>query len=69
MKWYKKEVTMGMFMKLMIVLNIFFLWTCFRYAYISDMIEEEETAYIQYLEERVELQKEIIRLYGVLYEE
>lgn len=65
-KWYEKEVKWGFFVKFMITLNILCLCICFRFAYISDIIEEDEEEYIQYLETRVELQSELLEAYRKL---
>lgn len=67
MKWWNKQVTWGILVKFMITLNLVALAICWRFAYIGDIIDKEEREYYQYLEERVELQKEIIELYRNLY--
>lgn len=62
MKWYQKEVTWGILVKFMIVLNLVVLAICWRFAYIGDIIDKEEQEYYQYLEERIKLQSELIEL-------
>lgn len=67
MKWWNKPVTWGILVKFMITLNLVALAICWRFAYIDDIIDKEEQEYYQYLEERVELQQEIIELYHKIY--
>lgn len=62
MRWYQKEVTWGILLKFMIVLNLVVLAICWRFAYIGDIIDKEQQEYYEYLENRVELQSEIIEL-------
>lgn len=67
MKWWNKPVTWNILVKFMITLNIVALAICWRFSYIGDIINKEEQEYYQYLEERVELQQEIIELYHKIY--
>ena len=67
MKWWNKPVTWGILVKFMITLNLIALAICWCFAYIGDIINKEEQEYYQYLEERVELQQEIIELYHNIY--
>ena len=63
MKWWNKPVTWNILVKFMITLNIVALAIYWRFAYIGDLVDKEEQEYHQYLEERVELQSELIQLY------
>lgn len=63
MKWWNKPVTWNILVKFMITLNILALAICWRFAYIGDSKDKEEQEYLNYLEERVETQSELIKLY------
>lgn len=63
MKWWNKPVTWNILVKFIITLNILALAICWCFAYICDLVDKEEQEYYQYLEERVELQSELIQLY------
>ena len=63
MKWWNKPVTWNILVKFMITLNILALAICWRFAYIGDLKDKEEQEYLNYLEERVETQSELIKLY------
>jgi len=58
MKWYQKEVTWGILIKLMICLNLVALAMCWRISDFRTTQDEETLEYINSLEERIELERE-----------
>lgn len=66
-KWLKKEVTFGMLAKLMVCLNIVVLAYCWLICNIRTTQDEETLKYINSLENRIEVQRELIDLYKEVY--
>lgn len=62
-EFLNRPATFGLLTKFMIVLNLVVLAICWRFAYIGDLKDKEEQEYLNYLEERVETQSELIKLY------
>lgn len=63
MKWWNKPVTWNIFVKFMIVFNVLALAICWRFAYIGDIEDKERQNYYNYLEQKVELQNNLIDMY------
>lgn len=62
-----KEVTWGMLLKLLICMNIVVLAFCFLVCNVRTTQDQETLEYINYLENRVELQHQLIELYEEVY--
>ena len=61
--WWNREVTWGMLVKLIICINIVWLALCYELARVGDIVDKEQQEYYNYLENRVELQQELLDLY------
>lgn len=62
-----KEVTWGMLIKLIICMNIVVLAFCFVVCNVRTTQDQETLEYINHLENRVELQHQLIELYEEVY--
>ena len=60
MKWWNKPITIGFFIKLFICMNIVYWVLWYHIATISDYKDEETLQYYEYLENRIEIQSELI---------
>lgn len=58
MKWYQKEVTWGILIKLMVCINLVVLAMCWRISNIRTTQDEETLEHINYLEETLDREKE-----------
>lgn len=58
MRWYQKEVTWGILIKLMICLNIFGLVMLWRVCNIRTTQDQETLNYINELEETIQREKD-----------
>lgn len=61
--WLDKEVTWGMFIKLIICINAVALGYLYMVAKIGDYKDQETVDYINYLEHRVEVQEQLLDYY------
>lgn len=61
--WLNKPVTFSILIKLLICINLIFLLQCYTIAIIGDIKDKEQQEYEKYLEERIELQNKLIKLY------
>lgn len=64
-----RPVKIGLFLKLIICLNVVFLAFCMRIAYIGDLKDEEMQQYYNYLENRITIQSELIQAQQMLLNE
>lgn len=61
-KWYEKEVTWGMLIKIVLLLNVITLAFCYKVCSISTTKDAEHLEYDAYLENRIETQSKLIDL-------
>lgn len=60
--YWNKPVKIGFFIKIFIVLNALFIALFMKVAYISDYKSEQDQKYQNYLENRIEVQSELIKV-------
>lgn len=60
--YWNKPVKIGFFIKIFIVLNVLFIVLFMKVAYISDYKNEQNQKYQNYLENRIEIQSELIKV-------
>ena len=60
MSWWNKPITIKFFLKLFICLNIVYWVLWYHIATVSDYKDEETLKYYEYLENRIEIQRQLI---------
>ena len=62
-KFFNKEVTWSMFVKVIICINAIILGYCYALAKAGDQVDSETLQYLEYLEHRVEIQEQLLEYY------